>query len=112
MSIDSKGRDETTGRFLTGNRGGGRPVGSRNKLGEAFISALCDDFLAHGADVIERVRQEQPAQYVRIIASILPKEFAVAGTSLTDLSDAELMDALAAVRVLLAAAGQSEKKPH
>jgi hypothetical protein len=32
-------RDEK-GRFLTGNNGGGRPKGSRSKLGEEFIQAL------------------------------------------------------------------------
>ena len=34
---------------------GGRPRGSRNKLGEDFINALADDFAKHGAVAIERV---------------------------------------------------------
>lgn len=37
-------RDPETGRFLTGNGGGGRPKGSRNKLGEQFLEALAQDF--------------------------------------------------------------------
>jgi hypothetical protein len=31
----------------------GRPKGSRNKLGEAFIQALAEDFERHGAEAIE-----------------------------------------------------------
>jgi hypothetical protein len=111
MSSSDKMRDEKTGRFLTGNSGGGRPTGSRNKLGEAFIAALYGDFLAHGTEVIKRVRQEQPAQYLRVIASILPKEISVASSSICDLGDDELTEMIAAVHALIAA-GQSEKKPH
>jgi hypothetical protein len=36
----------------------GRPKGARNKLGEDFLTQLCEDFEANGAAVIERVRQE------------------------------------------------------
>ena len=39
-------RDRETGRFQPGNNGGGRPRGSRNKLGEQFLNDLV------GADVI------------------------------------------------------------
>ena len=52
----------------------GRPKGARNKLGEEFLTQLCDDFEVHGAAVIERVRQEDPATYIRVIASLIPKE--------------------------------------
>lgn len=40
---------------------GGRKRGSRNRLGEDFITALADDFAKHGAAAIERVRQEKPS---------------------------------------------------
>jgi len=55
----------------------GRPKGSRNKLAEAFIAALHDDFETNGAAVIERVRNEEPAQYLKVVASILPKEIKI-----------------------------------
>jgi len=67
----SQGSD---GRFLSGNNGGGRPRGSRNKLSEAFIEALSADFAEHGKDVIARVRQEEPAAYLRTVASLMPKK--------------------------------------
>jgi len=41
-------KDPKPGRFLTGNSGGGRPKGSRNKLGEQFLEALVQDFTEHG----------------------------------------------------------------
>lgn len=64
----------TDGRFLPGNNGGGgRPLGSRNKLSEAFLEALASDFDQHGKDVIERVRTEEPAAYLRTIVAIVPK---------------------------------------
>lgn len=59
-------------RFKPGNPG--RPKGSRNKLGEAFLEAVLADFEKHGVAVIERVRLEKPEQYLKVIASILPKE--------------------------------------
>src|SRR5437764_13269486 len=37
-------RDDKTGRFLTGNSGGGRPKGSRSKLASEFIDCLQADF--------------------------------------------------------------------
>lgn len=66
---------DARGQFLPGSNGNprGRPVGARNKLGEAFIQALADDFALHGANVIKRVRMENPAAYLRTLASILPK---------------------------------------
>jgi len=67
--------------FKPGNPG--RPKGSRNKLGEAFIAAMYDDFQEHGVEVIEAVREGKPDQYLKVIASILPKEIE-AGEKLSD----------------------------
>lgn len=66
----------------------GRKKGSRNKLGEAFIEALHDDFQAHGAATIARVREEDPTAYVKVCASLLPKELKI--ERMDDLSDEQL----------------------
>lgn len=87
-------QDEATGRFVSGNIGGGRPKGSRNKLGEAFLSALHDDFAEHGVEAIERTRTEKPEVYVRVIAGLLPSEHTLNVNKLDDLSDAELSERL------------------
>ncbi len=78
----------------------GRPKGARNKLGEAFIAALHDDFQEHGEKVIRQVREEKPDQYLKVIASILPKELNVNTNALGEMSDDELTATLAALRNL------------
>src|SRR5262245_55431383 len=55
----------------------GRPKGSRNKLGEAFIAALAEDFEQHGAEAIAECRTKFPGKYLHVVASVLPKEFDV-----------------------------------
>jgi hypothetical protein len=66
----------------------GRPRGSRNKLGEAFIEALHDDFNEHGVAAIQTMRAEDPSGYVRVIAGILPKEVKIETNA--DLTDEQL----------------------
>jgi len=63
-------------RFQPGQSGnpGGRPKGARHKLGEAFLLALQKDFEQHGEETIATVRDKKPDQYLKVVASILPKE--------------------------------------
>jgi len=79
------GRHPNNGRFLAGNNGGGRKPGSRNKLAGEFIDALYADFRKNGADAIKRVAAEEPAQYLRLIAQILPRELDIALSVNSDL---------------------------
>jgi hypothetical protein len=66
----------------------GRPKGARNKLGEDFLAALYEDFQANGPAAIVRVREEKPDTYLKVIASLLPREIRIEEPS--DLSDEEL----------------------
>ena len=66
-------RDATTGRFQLGHTGGGRPRGSRNKLGEQFLSDLRDVWQTHGIQALEKCAEEEPGTFVRVIAGLLPK---------------------------------------
>jgi hypothetical protein len=68
----------------------GRPKGSRNALGEAFLEAMHDDFVQHGVAAIVKVRDEKPDQYLKVIASILPKDLNVNINNMDALSDDEL----------------------
>ena len=63
----------------------GRPKGSRAKLAESFCQALLDDFASGGAAAIVAMRDEKPGEYIRAIASVIPKEFE--GNVTGDLSD-------------------------
>lgn len=90
----------------------GRPKGSKNKLSEDFIGALCKDFETHGEAVIENVRTEKPADYLKIIASIVPKELTINAPTLDEMSDEELLDRLDQVRSLAAALSGAQAAPR
>ncbi len=111
-------QDKKTGRFVSGNIGGGRPKGSRNLLGEAFLSDMLDDWKVHGTKVIEAVRAEKPDQYLKVVASILPKELNIRAGEFDDLTDDELARELANISAQLAAiesgdnAGATGKKAN
>jgi hypothetical protein len=82
------------GRFQTGNIGGpGRPLGSRNSLGGDFVAAVHADWQTHGAAVLERVRKTSPAAYLRVVASLVPREILLdtRGGPYPDLSNEELI---------------------
>src|SRR6516165_6344587 len=81
----------------------GRPIGSRNKLNEKFILALHDDFAQHGPAVIEKVRETRPEIYLKVIASILPRELHFRTANAFDgISDEELNESLESIRRVLA----------
>ena len=80
----------------TGNSNG-RPMGSRHRLSEHFLSALADDFEAHGKATIATLRVEDPASYVRVVASLMPKEHHVSGVieHIQQLTDDEIIRRIA-----------------
>ena len=55
----------------------GWPKGSRNKLGEAFIHDMYEAWQAHGLDAIDRVIEEKPEIFLKVVASLLPREVAL-----------------------------------
>ena len=68
---------------------GGKPKGTRNRLQGAFMSALANDFDAWGKIAIERARAVDPMGYIRVVASLMPKQVEAAAP-LEELSDDEL----------------------
>lgn len=81
--------------FKPGQSGnpGGRPVGTRLKINAAFLNALSDDFEKHGKDAIKETREKDPSTYVKVCASLLPKQVEQTAP-LDDLNDAELLAVL------------------
>lgn len=53
----------------------GRPKGSRAKLAESFCAALLKDFDVNGEEAIRLMRADKPGEYIRAVASVIPKEF-------------------------------------
>lgn len=66
-------------KFQKGTSGnpGGKPVGSRNRVTKAFLTALAEDFERYGRVAIARCRRKHPDAYVRMLASLVPKELDV-----------------------------------
>lgn len=113
---ENSGEEQVDGRkatqFKPGQSGNpaGKPKGSRNKLGEDFIAALHEDFQEHGVAAIAAVRADKPDAYLKVIASILPRELKV--TTENDLTDDQLIERIrqldAAIRPFLALEGEGE----
>jgi hypothetical protein len=79
----------------------GRPKGSRNKLGEAFVADVYTKWEAHGVAVLDAMIEQDPSGFVRVVAGILPKEMIVKDP-LHGISDEELLGFIHAMRELLA----------
>jgi hypothetical protein len=69
---------------------GGRVKGARNKLSMAFVEALAAEFAEFGAEAIRIARIERPTEFIKIIASIMPKEFEIVDNRLAAITDEEL----------------------
>lgn len=55
----------------------GRPKGSRNKLGEEFVADLLASWQLHGMAAIRTVASTRPADYLKVIAQVIPKDVLV-----------------------------------
>lgn len=89
------GKDKVNGQFLMGHkRAVGRPIGGRNKLGEAFILKLKEDFDKHGEEAIRQCRRSDPVAYVQVLAKLVPKqhEVAVSMNPIREMTDEELKE--------------------
>src|SRR5262245_29457217 len=73
---------------------GGRRKGSRDRIATALLEAIAEDFEKFGKEAILFARTEKPVEYLRVVASLLPKEFEITTHNVAhDLSDEEI-DAL------------------
>jgi len=91
MTLFEKGRPKS----------GGRAKGAKNRLSHAFLTALAEDFEQHGVEALKIAHIEKPVEYIRIVAGLMPKEFEIIDSRLTDLSDEELDVFIAKLRAQL-----------
>jgi|SRR6516164_6809369 hypothetical protein len=80
MSLFEKGRPKT----------GGRRKGSRDRIATALLEAIAEDFEKFGTEAVKIARKERPVEYLRVVASLLPKEFEITDNRLKDIPDHEL----------------------
>ena len=74
----------------------GRPKGSRNKLSEEFFRDLCDAWQAFGKPALETMAMLYPAEFVRLAASLIPKEPEAVTTPVIERMSNAQLDALIA----------------
>jgi hypothetical protein len=65
------------GRFLQGNPGGGRPLGSRQKLAEQFIRDAYELWKAEGPDALVQMRREDNTKFCQMMAGLIPRDFII-----------------------------------
>lgn len=88
----------------------GRPKGSRSKFAETFLKDFLADWEAYGISAIQDCREIDPVAYVRIAASIVPKELVLKDDEdanafsriVEQLNDEQLAELLGVVRALIA----------
>src|SRR5262245_3919343 len=62
--------------FRPGQSGnpGGKPKGARNRLEAEILRDLAEDYRQHGRAAIQRLFEKDPAAYLRVTASLIPKQ--------------------------------------
>ena len=95
----------------------GRPKGSRNRIAELLLDDLCTAWAEHGRDAIARMLKQRPGDFVKVVASLVPRELLVGEASpLASLSDDELETLIGSVRALQAKSEEKARsqpaKPH
>lgn len=94
MSDKKPEKDDKTGRFLTGNIGGGRPKGARAKLGELFLEDMLTAWESKGAAAIHTVIEKRPQDFLKVVASLMPKDLNVNINQIGEMTDEQLLDRL------------------
>ena len=62
--------------WKTGQSGNplGRPKGSKNKISEKFLENLYENWERQGANALDKAAENEPMQYVKMVASLVPRE--------------------------------------
>jgi hypothetical protein len=109
-------------RFGPGNPSRGRQRAARDKISTAFLEALNEAFHepndsggCKGLDAIKKVRDEDPATFARIYATLLPRQLEIEDSTpesqLTDEQLFALYDEMLAKRAARAASQDENDKP-
>ena len=70
-----------------------------------FVAALQADFNEHGVEAIQKVREDRPEAYLKVIAQILPRDLNLkTENDLSEISETELTDMIMALKTSLSGA--------
>ena len=110
MSGPENSRRDQAGRFLPGVSGNpaGKPKGARHELAQRFVTDLHNDWVLHGPDAIKAMRAEKPAEYVKVVAGLLPKEVKLETNAIADMSDDELGRLIDIIRAAVEPSGEAD----
>ncbi len=78
----------------------GRPEGSRNKLSALFYKDLLASWEEFGVDAMKATAISKPHEFIKIVASLMPKEFAIKSENVADMTDVDLEDAVEVLRAI------------
>jgi hypothetical protein len=88
----------------------GRPKGARERFTKAFMDDLAVTWQKQGKPCLDKLAKTDPATFVRVCASLIPKEVKLEASSpLSDLSEAELAALVSAAQRAVAQAEQKEQ---
>jgi hypothetical protein len=85
---------------------GGRPRGARSRLFAQVFQDVLDHWnqpvegrnISKGMAALEVMRKERPAEYVKAVLSIMPKELLLSDSTMADLNDEQVDTLLATLR--------------
>src|SRR5262245_9098855 len=77
---------------------------TRRRVNQAFLDALLEEFHKNGPKILERVGQEQPGTFMKVLGQLVPKELKVEHSNpLSHLSDEQLAAMVAHLEEQIAA---------
>lgn len=76
VAVSKADRCPVTGKFLPGNKGGGRKKGSKDKLNQQVIGTLERIWASRGDEVIEHLAAEKPEVLAGLVARLIPQSLA------------------------------------
>ena len=103
-------RCPVTGKFLPGNRTGGRPKGSKDKLNTMVINTLEDLWKARGEDMLDQLVAEKPEVVMAMISRMIPQ--ALAAEAITGIDSTENTQGNQEVRITLVNQVRDDALPH